>query len=157
MGGSSPGMTPGSKVSSSPHSGRATPETERRPNERSATTGGRSSSPSEAALREILGWQVDAACRGADPALWYPEKGENLDAQQAKNVCKGCSVRIECLGMALVDPAGMHGIWAGFSERKLRRIRVAWRAGNRARVRAESPWALGALDELASRGVGWGG
>jgi WhiB family redox-sensing transcriptional regulator len=64
-------------------------------------------------------WQVRANCRGLDPDLFFPERGE--DARSAKAVCAGCTVRAQCLSEAIEDER--HGIWGGTSERERRRIR----------------------------------
>lgn len=103
---------------------------------------------------------ADGACRGQASKVrnpWYPEHGDSVIARQAQEVCKGCPVRVDCLGWAITNAAGKHGIWAGFSERKLRRVKSAWKRVSRRAVLAESPWALGALDELSARGLPWGG
>ncbi|MFP5322758.1 MAG: WhiB family transcriptional regulator [Acidimicrobiia bacterium] len=60
------------------------------------------------------------ACRGADPDLFFPDRGESLEP--AKAVCAECVVRDECLEFALA--AGERfGVWGGTSERERRRIR----------------------------------
>ena len=73
-------------------------------------------------------WTARAACRGIDPGLFYPARGEST--REAKDICAGCLVRVECLDYALT--AGeKFGIWGGKSERERRRIRR-----HRASVRA---------------------
>ncbi len=59
-------------------------------------------------------WQDDAACRGADPDLFHPERGENDKARAAKSVCAGCTVTAECLSFALAN-GERSGIWGGLS------------------------------------------
>lgn len=66
------------------------------------------------------GWQQQAACGGMDPGLFFPERGESVEA--AKAVCALCPVRQECLDFALVSRE-THGIWGGLSERERRRLR----------------------------------
>ncbi|WP_428504707.1 WhiB family transcriptional regulator [Pseudonocardia sp.] len=50
-------------------------------------------------------WRERAACRDAEPDLFFPEPdfGPAYDAQveQAKAVCAGCAVRAECLSFAM--------------------------------------------------------
>ena len=41
-------------------------------------------------------WQQLALCAEADPELFYPEARES--ARQAKAICMGCEVRVQCLG-----------------------------------------------------------
>ena len=60
------------------------------------------------------------ACRGADPDLFFPDRGESLEP--AKAVCAGCVVREECLEHAL-RVGERFGVWGGTSERERRRIR----------------------------------
>jgi WhiB family redox-sensing transcriptional regulator len=65
-------------------------------------------------------WMQDANCRGVDPALFYPERGEMT--RHAKAVCAQCPVRVECLDHALAT-AERFGVWGGTSERERRRLR----------------------------------
>src|ERR1700741_675427 len=66
------------------------------------------------------GWQDDANCLGVAPDLFFPERGAST--REAKEVCRGCVVREECLEYALVN-GEKFGIWGGMSERERRRIR----------------------------------
>jgi WhiB family redox-sensing transcriptional regulator len=65
-------------------------------------------------------WQHRGACRGLDPNLFFPERGESV--KEAKAVCARCPVRAECLKYALENHE-LHGIWGGFSERERRQLR----------------------------------
>ena len=76
---------------------------------------------------EERSWKDHANCLGVDPDLFFPERGAST--REAKEVCRGCVVREECLEYALVN-AEKFGIWGGLSERERRRIRRA-RAGAR--------------------------
>ena len=69
---------------------------------------------------EDLAWQDLANCRGADPDLFFPERGAST--RTAKGICRECSVRAECLEFAIVS-SERFGIWGGLSERERRRIR----------------------------------
>ncbi|HEX9643636.1 MAG TPA: WhiB family transcriptional regulator [Acidimicrobiia bacterium] len=69
---------------------------------------------------EDLAWQDLANCRGADPDLFFPERGAST--RTAKGICRECSVRAECLEFAIVS-SEKFGIWGGLSERERRRIR----------------------------------
>ena len=66
------------------------------------------------------GWQDFANCLGVDPDLFFPERGAST--REAKEVCRGCVVREECLEYALSN-GEKFGIWGGMSERERRRIR----------------------------------
>lgn len=67
-----------------------------------------------------LAWQDFANCKGADPDLFFPERGAST--RQAKSICRECSVRDECLEFAIVS-SEKFGIWGGLSERERRKIR----------------------------------
>ena len=65
------------------------------------------------------GWQDRALCAQTDPEAFFPEKGGST--REAKKVCRGCEVRMECLEYAL-EHDERFGIWGGLSERERRRI-----------------------------------
>ena len=67
-------------------------------------------------------WQDLANCLGVDPDLFFPERGAST--REAKEVCRGCVVREDCLEFALSN-GEKFGIWGGMSERERRRIRRA--------------------------------
>jgi WhiB family transcriptional regulator, redox-sensing transcriptional regulator len=67
-------------------------------------------------------WQDQANCLGVDPDLFFPERGAST--REAKEVCRGCTVRMDCLEYALVN-GEKFGIWGGLSERERRRLRRA--------------------------------
>ena len=71
------------------------------------------------------GWENDAACQGIDPALFYPEPGE--ETAEAVAVCEGCVVQAECLTVAL-ERNERFGIWGGAPHRQRRLLRAARRA-----------------------------
>ncbi len=65
-------------------------------------------------------WHDHANCLGVDPDLFFPERGAST--REAKEVCRGCEVRHDCLEFALQN-GEKFGIWGGLSERERRRIR----------------------------------
>ncbi|HET9772369.1 MAG TPA: WhiB family transcriptional regulator [Acidimicrobiia bacterium] len=65
-------------------------------------------------------WQERANCLGVDPELFFPERGAST--REAKSVCAGCAVRLDCLEYALRNHEKF-GIWGGLSERERRRLR----------------------------------
>jgi WhiB family transcriptional regulator, redox-sensing transcriptional regulator len=65
-------------------------------------------------------WRSYAACTGVDPDLFFPERGAST--REAKEVCRGCVVREDCLEYALTNREKF-GIWGGLSERERRRLR----------------------------------
>ncbi len=71
-------------------------------------------------LTEDKSWQSRANCMGVDPDLFFPERGAST--KEAKEVCRGCVVRDDCLEFALRN-SEKFGIWGGMSERERRRVR----------------------------------
>ncbi len=65
-------------------------------------------------------WQSRANCMGVDPELFFPERGSST--REAKEVCRGCVVRTDCLEFAIAN-GEKFGIWGGMSERERRRVR----------------------------------
>ncbi len=65
-------------------------------------------------------WQEFSNCLGVDPDLFFPERGAST--REAKEVCRGCVVKDDCLEFALAN-GEKFGIWGGMSERERRRIR----------------------------------
>lgn len=68
------------------------------------------------------GWLAKANCMGVDPDLFFPQRGAST--REAKEVCRGCVVREDCLEFALAN-SEKFGIWGGMSERERRRLRRA--------------------------------
>jgi WhiB family redox-sensing transcriptional regulator len=79
-------------------------------------------------------WRDRAACRGTDPDLFFPDRGESADP--ARQICARCPARQPCLAYAL-DTGITHGIWGGLTERERRVLRAPrQRASRRERDRA---------------------
>jgi len=66
-----------------------------------------------------LSWRLKGACRGLDPAIFYPPSEEEAD--QAKAICATCSVREPCLEYALTNREH-DGVWGGATEKERRRM-----------------------------------
>jgi WhiB family redox-sensing transcriptional regulator len=67
-----------------------------------------------------VSWHFDAACRDADPALFFGPDHEALSVRlaretKARAVCAGCPVRADCLNDALRGGV-THGVWGGYGE-----------------------------------------
>lgn len=63
-------------------------------------------------------WRTAAACRSADPDLFFPVSASAHNTQQvadAKSICACCPVSRECRNFAL-RTRQQHGIWAGMTE-----------------------------------------
>ncbi|HMR97118.1 MAG TPA: WhiB family transcriptional regulator [Microthrixaceae bacterium] len=65
------------------------------------------------------GWLNESACRGLDPAIFYPLTDE--DAEEAKSICGVCPVRDACLEHA-IGHREHNGVWGGATERERQRI-----------------------------------
>jgi len=75
-------------------------------------------------------WRESAACRQADPELFFPISSVGRGAaevQQAKTICARCPVRQPCLAFAL-GTGQEFGIWGGYDEQELRLVRREGRA-----------------------------
>lgn len=73
-------------------------------------------------------WMSDAACRGSDVSLFFPERGANTHATAGpRAVCARCPVADQCLEYAMADLT-LKGIWGGKSHRE-RRALARRRAG----------------------------
>ncbi len=78
-----------------------------------------------------MSWQDFANCRGADPDLFFPERGAST--RTAKGICRECTVREECLEFAIVS-SEKFGIWGAMSERERRKIRKERKAEEERRI-----------------------
>ncbi len=72
-------------------------------------------------------WQVKAACRGPQAAVFFPpqhfeRKVDRLERERrAKAICAECPSRRECLDYAL-EIREPHGIWGGLNEAERRSL-----------------------------------
>lgn len=95
-----------------------------------------------AALLAPADWTRHAACRGVDPDLFFPERGQ--DTEPAKAVCRTCPVIDECLDHALRN-GEKRGVWGGTSERQRRQMRSEWAAEHGVDIRTEPDAECGLL------------
>jgi WhiB family redox-sensing transcriptional regulator len=103
--------------------------------------------PAPAGNQHEAGWEAQAACRDADPELFFPEPGQLPQTAKAKEVCAGCAVRGPCLDAALQRRDDRWGIYAGTTpgERVALRGRPSMAEGTRFlqdRQAAEQAWTL---------------
>ena len=68
-------------------------------------------------LFERPAWHAQAACRGMDRAIFFPERGARNSGQEAKAVCAACPVTAECGEAGARESSG---IWGGMSARQRR-------------------------------------
>ena len=74
-------------------------------------------------------WQEAAACRQADPELFFPIGAAGKAAaeiQRAKTICSRCPVHRPCLIYALATGQEF-GIWGGRDENERRLLHQQWR------------------------------
>jgi WhiB family transcriptional regulator, redox-sensing transcriptional regulator len=64
-------------------------------------------------------WRQFAACRSADPELFFPVTASGRQEEEAKAICAGCSVRSQCLTFATLT-SQEHGIWGGLTDEERR-------------------------------------
>jgi WhiB family redox-sensing transcriptional regulator len=72
-----------------------------------------------------MDWRHFAACLDEDPELFFPVGDTGpalLQVAEAKAVCAGCPVRVECLTWAL-ETGQNYGIWGGYTENERRELK----------------------------------
>ncbi len=76
--------------------------------------------PTDLLLRDLQErpWAAYAACRRADPDLFFPGPEGTPDA--AVRICRGCPVLAECRDWALGTKV-RYGVWGAMTERERRR------------------------------------
>lgn len=72
--------------------------------------------------RSITSWRREAACRGMDANMFFPDTEDDARVTEAKAVCATCPVRAACLDFAL-ESRQDDGIWGGLTETERRRVR----------------------------------
>ena len=71
-----------------------------------------------------MDWRHHALCRDQDPELFFPIGTAGpaaVQVEQAKRVCRQCSVVSDCLTWAL-DSGQDSGVWGGTSEDERRAL-----------------------------------
>ena len=71
-------------------------------------------------VADLWDWQLDGACRGVSPEVFFHPEGERGPARRqrdeaAKTVCESCPVLTQCRAHALLvrEP---YGVWGGMTE-----------------------------------------
>lgn len=70
-------------------------------------------------------WRDGAECLDYDPELFFPIGNTGpawLQIEEAKQVCRKCNVREQCLAWAL-EAGQDHGVWGGMSEDERRALK----------------------------------
>lgn len=95
-------------------------------------------------MSTLHGWRARAACKGQDLVLFFgPGEGEGRETanekerriDQAKQFCRGCPVRAECLDYHLHVSAAQYGVAGGLDEdeRRAHRRRLRRKAARERR------------------------
>ena len=74
-----------------------------------------------------MDWRNRSACLDEDPELFFPIGNTGpaiLQIEEAKQVCRRCEVREQCLAWAL-EAGQDHGVWGGLSEDERRALSAA--------------------------------
>lgn len=69
-------------------------------------------------------WRQYARCRGLNPAIFYPERGDRPAVDRAIAICRRCTVTNACLQDAL-DTNEIEGIRGALTSRERRIIKIA--------------------------------
>ena len=82
-----------------------------------------------APLAEVWEWQVRAACRGLDAAMFFHPENERGASRRrrvdrAKRACAPCPVRVACLEWAMTIEKS-YGVWGGLSAEERDEMRRA--------------------------------
>jgi len=73
-------------------------------------------------LTPQLEWMASAACLTTEPELFFPQgHNQNQWSEEAKDVCRACPVRNQCLERALSIPEE-YGIFGGLDADERRRL-----------------------------------
>jgi WhiB family transcriptional regulator, redox-sensing transcriptional regulator len=78
-------------------------------------------------VAELWDWQMDAACRDVDGALFFYPDNERGEAREdrvaaAKRICAACPVQARCRRYAL-EAGEPYGMWGGLTEEERRAAR----------------------------------
>jgi WhiB family redox-sensing transcriptional regulator len=68
-------------------------------------------------------WMAAAACSGLSTDLFHPSVGDKATSAQAKKVCRGCPVILDCRRYAIVNNERL-GVWGGMTIKERRQERT---------------------------------
>lgn len=71
-------------------------------------------------IADIWEWQIQGACRDADPSIFFHPEGERGSARRnrdraAQQICSQCPVLDQCRSHALAAQES-YGVWGGLTE-----------------------------------------
>jgi hypothetical protein len=76
------------------------------------------------ALSARMAWMTEGACLTRPEINWFPTDGDPAD--DAKAVCRWCSVHEQCLDQAIARHE--YGVWGGTTEREREKLRALLRS-----------------------------
>jgi len=77
-----------------------------------------------------MSWRFRAACIGQPIELFFQVRGRNDQAKKAREICRDCPVRIDCLDFAMSFLDGeLPGIYGGLTELERQELRYARHTG----------------------------
>jgi len=73
-----------------------------------------------------MSWKLQAICRGMDPDIFFPERGDPARLAVAKSYCAQCPVTAECIEEAMVtnERSGVRGGLSGAERRAMARAKL---------------------------------
>jgi WhiB family redox-sensing transcriptional regulator len=106
------------------------------------------------AVTEVWEWQLEGACREADPRLFFHPEGERGPARRKRDeaavkVCAGCPVIQECRnhGLTVREP---YGVWGGLTEEDREEVYAQERRARREQRQAARQQPAVALDDVTT-------
>ena len=78
-------------------------------------------------------WLSDAGCRYVGFDFFFAESGNYDLTREAVSICRGCSVRAECLdyAMSMEDGrSGRFGVWGGLTSRQRAQLATRRKEGS---------------------------
>jgi WhiB family transcriptional regulator, redox-sensing transcriptional regulator len=98
----------------------------------------------------IDNWWREAACRNAEPELFFPVSATSASApaiRRAKAICATCPVSTQCLTYALTHRQEQ-GIWGGLTDEERRSVRAETAKLDRRRSSARAALLGDRIDQL---------
>lgn len=80
--------------------------------------------PKRVMIGQDVKWVNEAACKGVDVSLFFPEDGQNI-SKEIREMCNGCPVKMDCYIYAEQNHIDNFGVFGGYSPKQrndLRRV-----------------------------------
>jgi len=96
---------------------------------------------------DVIDWRDQAACRGADPNIFFPKIPTTQSRETAQAFCVGCPVQAQCLDLADEVNAG-EGVWGGVDREAAEQQRKVKRSYGSSHLSAVLDIVVHRLDEF---------